>query len=100
MTQQITQLYDLAQQEPRADFVAALELAAEQQMYGAEYVHAILALPRRSAPLLSAHLALSSRLPLVPAQQEVERDLAHYEHYVANRESVLQAMQQEREVVR
>jgi transposase len=100
MTQQITQLYDLAQQEPRADFVAALELAAEQQMYGAEYVHAILALPQRSAPLLSAHLALSSRLPLVPAQQEVERDLAHYEYYVANRESVLQAMQQEREVVR
>ncbi len=99
MTQQITQLYDLAQQQPRVDCVAALELAAEQQMYGAEYVHAILTLPQRSAPLLSAHLALSSRLPCVPVLQEVEHDLAHYEHYVANRESVLQAMPQEREVV-
>ena len=99
MTQQITQLYDLAQQEPRADFLAALELAAEQHMYGAEYVHAILAQPVRSAPLLAAHVVLTNSLPFVPAQQEVERDLAHYEHYVANRESVLQAMRQEREVV-
>lgn len=69
-------------------------------MYGAEYVRAILAQPVRSAPLSSARLASACSLPLVPAQQEVERDLAHYEHYVANRESVLQAMQEVREVVR
>jgi transposase len=97
MNQQITQLYDLAQQQ-QADFVTALELAAEQQMYGAEYVQAILAQPVCSPPSRSAHLA--SPLPFVPAQQEIERDLAPYEHYVANRESVWQAMQQEREVAR
>lgn len=98
MTQQIAQLYDLAQQQPPADFVTALELAAEQQMYGAEYVQAILAQPIRSTPSLSARL--SSLLPCVPAQQEVERDLAQYEHYVANRQSVWQAMPQEPEVAR
>ncbi len=100
MTQQITQLYDLAQQQPRADFLAALELAAEQQMYGAEYVSAILTLPHRAAPYSSASEHPSSHIVSSPLQHEVERDLAHYEHYVANRESVLQAIRQEREVVR
>jgi transposase len=95
MNQQITQLYDLAQREPHADFVAALELAAEQQMYGAEYVQAILAIPHRSAPISSAHQVLAGSLSLGPAQQEVERSLDHYEQYVANRESVMQAICQE-----
>jgi transposase len=100
MTQQISQLYDLAQQQPRADFVTALELAAEQQMYGAEYIQAILAVPSRSAPLSSAREASACSLSFGPAQQEVERNLAHYEQYVANRESVFQAMPEVREVVR
>jgi transposase len=95
MNQQITQLYDLAHQQQPADFVAALELAAEQQMYGAEYVQAILAVPRRSAPLSSAPPALAGSLSLGPAQQEVERSLSHYEQYVANRESVMQGLCQE-----
>ena len=38
-------LYELAQEVGNADFVAALELAAEQQMYGAEYVRAIVIAP-------------------------------------------------------
>ena len=97
MTQQITQLYDLAQQEPQADFLAALELAAEQHMYGAEYVQALLVQLGRSAPLVSAQLP--SQLPFVPAQQEVERDLAQYERYIANRESMLHVLQQERGVM-
>jgi transposase len=98
MNQQITQLYDLAQQQRLADFVAALELAAEQQMYGAEYVQAILAQPVHATPKQAAFL--EGALPFVPTQQEVERDLAQYEHYVANRESVWQAMQEVREVAR
>lgn len=88
LTQQITLLYATAQESSRADFLAALELAAEQQMYGAEYVQAILRLPGTTAPRSSAQTALSTLLPHVPSQQEVERDLAHYEYYVANRESV------------
>ena len=43
-------LYDLAQEIGKADFLVALELAAEQQMYGAEYLRAILTLPSASAP--------------------------------------------------
>ena len=50
MKPQINPLYDLAQEVGKADFIAALELAAEQQMYGAESLRAILALPSASAP--------------------------------------------------
>jgi hypothetical protein len=88
MTQQITMLYETAQDSTRGDFLAALDLAAEQQMYGAEYVQAILSLPRPGAPVASAEVAISTILPTVPAQHEVERDLAQYEYYVANRDSV------------
>ena len=45
MNPQMIALYDLAQEMGLADFVAALELAAEQQMYGAEYIRAIFTLP-------------------------------------------------------
>ncbi len=45
MNHQMLALYELAQEIGKLDFVAALELAAEQQMYGVEYVRAILALP-------------------------------------------------------
>lgn len=90
MAPQISLLYATAQEHGRADFLTALDLAAEQQMYGAEYVRAILTQFSRPAPVLSAE---AERGPLVPrrlAHQEVERDLAQYEDYVANRESWLQ----------
>lgn len=88
MTQQIILLYETAQSSSQADFLAALELAAEQQMYGAEYVRAIMSLPPPLAPHAQAQVELSTALQATPAQHEIERDLAHYEHYVANRESV------------
>lgn len=90
MNPQMIALYDLAQEIGKADFVAALELAAEQQMYGAEYLRAILT---TTPALVSTGSALPAPDELglcVPAQHEVERDLAQYEQYVANRESVLQ----------
>ena len=92
MKEQLLALYDLAQESGIADFVAALELAAEQQMYGVEYLHAIVSLP--SAPGSSEPApAEPDLLTLVgPPQAEVERDLAQYERYVANRESVLQGV--------
>jgi transposase len=89
MKEQLLALYDLAQESGRADFVAALELAAEQQMYGAEYVRAILALPTSLTPDEAAEVRVSQLLSCVPTQQEVERDLAQYERYVANRDRVL-----------
>jgi transposase len=83
MHTQMIALYDLAQEAGQADFLAALELAAEQQMYGAEYLQAILcaaAVTQHTCPPLSPLEAL------VPAQAAVERPLAVYEQYVANRE--------------
>jgi transposase len=89
MKEQMLALYELAQEVGNADFVAALELATEQQMYGAEYVRAILAPPAPPTPDESAHVRVSQLLSCVPTQQDVERDLAQYERYVANRDRVL-----------
>lgn len=83
MSQQVLSLYDLAQELGKADFVAALELAAEAQMYGVEYLRAIVS-PQQEG--LSR--AEPVRLEGAPPQREVERELAQYEQYVANRESV------------
>jgi hypothetical protein len=88
MKEQMLALYELAQEIGKADFVAALELAAEQQMYGAEYVRAIVTLPVASVPNGTTELRLNALLPSAPTQQEVERDLAHDEQYVANREQL------------
>jgi transposase len=90
MNQQMMALYDLAQENGKADFVAALELAAEQQMYGAEYVRAIVALPLEARPTRSAQAEPDALTRVCPPQPEVERDLAQYERYVANRESMRQ----------
>jgi transposase len=89
MKSQMIALYDLVQEIGKADFVVALELAAEQQMYGAEYIRAILALPA-AVPNGSAQITGDLQVFSGPSQPEVERDLAHYERYVANRESILQ----------
>lgn len=86
MDSQISTLYGLAQQVGREAFLAALELAAEQQTVGAEYVSALVERPR---PQPVCHLSdgeMLSRLAHAPEQRAVERDLAHYEQYVANRE--------------
>jgi hypothetical protein len=89
MKKQLLALYELAQDNGFADFVAALELAAEQQMYGAEYVRAFLAPPVPPAPDEAAHVRVNRLLACVPTQQNVERDLVQYERYVANRDRVL-----------
>jgi transposase len=88
--EQVLALYDLARASGPGDFVAALELAAEQQMYGAEYVRVLLGLSAVAAPLESAKTGADLLVLAVPAQQEVERDLAQYERYVANRDQVLE----------
>jgi hypothetical protein len=89
MKEQLIALYELAQESGLADFVAALELAAEQQMYGVEYIRAILEPPVPPAPDEAAQERVNRVLACVPTQQSVERDLAQYERYVANRDRVL-----------
>ena len=90
MKPQMIALYDLAQEIGKADFLVALELAAEQHMYGAEYLRAIVTLPSASALNGSAQAASEALMLSGPPPPEVERDLAQYERYVANRESLLQ----------
>jgi len=88
MEAQITALYDLAQQVGRDEFLAALDLVAAQDLVGVEYLRAVLAAP---LPVPDAPWASSAppRLRAVPSQREVERDLASYEAYVANRAPAL-----------
>jgi hypothetical protein len=61
-------------------------------MYGVEYVRAILALPVPPTLEESAKARVERVLSCVPTQQDVERDLAQYERYVANRDGVLEPM--------
>jgi transposase len=89
MRPQMIALYELAQEIGTADFVAALELAAEQHMYGAEYIRAILALPASIVPATTAQMDMRTHLPDLPAQGEIERDLGLYERYVTNRDQIL-----------
>ncbi len=88
MAAEITALYELAQHSPRADVLGALELAAEQQLYGVEYLRAILAPPGSATPSVAAQRAAEQRQAVQLAQRAIERDLAEYEHYVANRDAV------------
>jgi len=86
MDAEIVALYELAQQLPVADFLGALELAAEQQLYGVEYLRAILAPVGSTTPPRAAESANLVR----QAQRAVERDLMEYECYVANRGHLLE----------
>jgi len=100
MSQQMIALYDLAQEMGKPDFVAALELAAEQQTYGVEYVRAILSEITEAVPKIATQEeSLQSLGRSAPEQQNVERSLADYEQYVANRECVLLASMQHEEVM-
>lgn len=97
MNQQMIALYDAAQEMGKSDFVAALELAAEQHMYGAEYVRAI-ALSASVPPPISPPREQESLAGDVPSQVEIERSLKDYEQYVANRQSFFGIDQAEVEV--
>ena len=90
MESQITALYRLAQQVGRDEFVAALELAAEQHTFGAEYVSALIAAPRWRPALSTTSDDLPALWQHAPSQRAIERDLAHYEQYVANRDGLRQ----------
>jgi transposase len=86
MDAQICALYALARQVGLDAFLAALSLAAAQQTIGAEYVSAIVAQPRPRPLCPSPDGHLLERLRDIPEQRAVERDLAQYEQYVANRD--------------
>ena len=92
MDGQITALYELAQRVGREEFLAAVELAAEQQTIGAEYVGATVAHPVPRPVRSSPSGAVPALLQQAPAQHEVERALADYEQYVTNRANELEAV--------
>ena len=83
MDGQIAALYQLVQELGAAAFGQAVAQALAQQAIGAEYVRA-LATPEAAAPQPGP----SDPIPAghaSPSQREVERELAQYEQYVANR---------------
>lgn len=86
MDAQLLALYRLARQVGRHELLAALELALEQQAFGAEYVQALLNAPRAQPPRPAALNDRTLTPLLAVPQHAVERDLALYEQYVANRE--------------
>lgn len=89
MGTQIPALYALAQQVGPDEFLAAVDLAWEHQIVGVEYLRTLLAAPVPVPP--AAQTAPDRGLPpwgAAPPQHEVARDLALYEAYVTNRESV------------
>jgi len=77
-------LYALAREVGTEAFVTAVERALAQQAIGFEYVRSLLAAPLACQPAIVPLLR-----DLGPTQHEVERDLAFYEVYVANRDAVL-----------
>jgi hypothetical protein len=110
MNEQVQALYQLAQQLGREEFGAAVELAMEQGLFGAEYVKAIAVTPVLPCSVADQKekrekelMLLASPAPEVkpvefelntamvelthygPHQQEVERELSFYEGLVANR---------------
>jgi transposase len=83
MDQQILGLYRVAQQVPRTDLLAALELALEQQAFGTEYIGALTAKAVPPTPPAAPDPALPLQ-DVVPLR--VDRELSFYEQFVANRE--------------
>jgi transposase len=85
MEHEMVTLYQLAQQVGVPTFLAAVELAAEAQTVGAEYVQAILAQPQALQRCVRSTERVTLPDALAMPQPAVSRDLAEYEQYVANR---------------
>jgi hypothetical protein len=89
-------LYALAREAGTEAFLAAVERALAKEAVGAEYVRSFLVAPRvHRLSLATAGERRETLRPLPPprdlgpTQREVERDLAFYEVYVANRDAML-----------
>jgi len=85
MEYEMVTLYQLAQQAGVPTCLAAVELAAAAQTVGAEYVAAILAQPQALQRSVRSAEPFALPAPLALPQPAVSRELAEYEHYVANR---------------
>ncbi len=96
MNEQMLGLYELALDLGTAEFMAAVELAGEQHLFGMEYIRAIAARAGAGAgsklsTTTSKPLTLPGGMGLQPAQFQVERQLADYERFVANATQVFEA---------
>lgn len=84
MDSQILRFYALAQEAGVTEFMAAVELAAEQAAIGVDYVHALLHVPQPAKPATTPVANPLTVWLAAPPQATVERALSHYERYVAN----------------
>lgn len=87
MADQIAGLYALAREVGADAFCRLVEQALAHDAIGVEYLRAQ---PPAGAPAAAESSRLALRL-VGPSQQEVERDLASYEAYIANRVGALVA---------
>jgi transposase len=92
MDRQMIQLYDLAQQVGAPEFIAAVALATEQTLLGAEYVQGIVAHPPLRRPPTPEAPDVLTQLGNLPSPPDGERDLFWYEQYVANASTGSSAM--------
>jgi hypothetical protein len=95
MNEQMLGLYDLAQNLGTAEFMAAVQLAGEQHLFGMEYIRAIATRAGAGSKLAetkSKPLALPGGMGQQPVQFQVERQLADYERFVANAAQVFEVM--------
>jgi hypothetical protein len=84
MEREMLALYQLAHEVGTTEFLRALELAHDQQTFGAEYVQALLVQPV-ARPHLQHNRAASLEAVLQRPEPAFERELMQYEQYVANR---------------
>ena len=84
MEPQILGFYALAQAAGAAEFIAAVELAAEQEAIGLDYVRALVRPPQPAKPAPPPMALPPAAWLQAPPQAAVERALSHYERYVAN----------------
>jgi len=90
MESQIAALYALAREVGTEAFHVAVERALAKEAVGVEYVRSFLAAqPAHQPALVDEKRPLLPHRDLGPTQREVERDLAFYEGYVANRDVLL-----------
>jgi len=75
-------LYALLQRYGPSDLLAAMDLAAQANAYGADYLGTLLAQPRPALGVLTRESATPPlTLPGLPVQAEIDRQLTLYEAY-------------------
>ena len=80
LAEEMRAVYALLEQHGRGDLLAAMALATETSVYGADYLQALLAAP--PPPAADADSSPMRTALALPTQAEVDRLLSSYEAWV------------------